>query len=894
MTKKKFLAVFVAAILALTCVCVALVGWGGGADDNKLTSIDIDYSTVKTDYVAGQTLDLTGLTVTAIFGTGDKAKREPVTDYTTTPEAGAKLSVSDKSVKVLYEKDGVTKSKSFSIKVHNDITGATVKTQPTKTTYMPGETFSVAGMSFDVTYEDGTTDVVEATADNTTVSPSKITADTTSVTVTFAGKEFTVDVELANGVFIEAEDGILPEGSKLCTDGLTSDETHKPSGTGYVGDFKADNSKDLRMTFVFDSDKAGKGDIAFRMASQYLKQDSGWVPIWMGDTQLNKICDVYVNGTQVSVADDAILEGGGEQDGQSSMDLWLNWKTVELNNVSIVAGTNEVQLKFKEHDYTDCSQGDFNGKFTANIDSLIVTSADCKISEHELDFDANSVTITGAELKNEEGVPYFVINGTAKFTGYTDEQAADTLNKHMNQNSTSNVNQFTFSGFDFDFQGNLEESTNGRFLNTAADREVVMTSVADTSEGAGKTDRIGTFAIKVDVSSLATNADGKGKYSTHFGVNTTNTNFNFITEEEAATGQKDSYSTDKVSTQKITAGYNEYSLTYEPWYDSNKGDKTYNGDPAQCKEHCYGTVGLIIENKASIGEYSATSVTVAQGDTYGELTVSGNLSWSLYSNDDIEDAFASLMNISLNKDGTDFLNGASDRVVTVQPSGEGTGTFTAKLNIYSLAAGDYTLKLNGADVKVAVSTDKVSCGSRGYTLSGSADAAVALKVEINGTAPTLASNPISADIEVIDGKLYLIYNSTYEGGDGYAEAEIKSIIAGRYADVESNGSIAGVGGYVKTTITVNVDDVTLGTGEEGVKTFTVKFVLPTSEMTKSAYTVHYAGTNSGNDYKPSTNANNDKSVTLNGKKYTLKVVPGSSDGADFWGCPGIVISDAEA
>lgn len=1060
MTKKRFLAFFVVAIMALSCLCVALVGCGGDADDNKLSAIELKTDTVKTDYIAGQTLDLTGLEVTAVYGKGDKATKEVVTDYTATPAAGAALKTTDKTVKISFTKDGATASKSFSINVHNDIVDATQKTAPTKVKYLEDQPFSVAGMSFEVEYENGEKAVIEATAENTTVTPAKMGEDTKEITVTFAGKEFKVAVEKINGVFIEAEDGILPEGSVLCIDGLNNDEAHRPSGTGYVGDFNADDTKDLRMTFLFTSDKAGKGDVEFRMASQYLKQDNNWTPIWMGDVQLNKICDVFVNDKPITVPDTAILEGGGEENGTPDGTLWLNWQTVELKNVDLVEGKNSVELKFKEHDYKDCSRDSKNGVFTANIDSLIVTSEDCAISKYIVSLDTASVKPTGVTLEkgqNEDGdeVPYYVITGTVNFTGYTDEQAAEFFNKQMNKTvKGTNANQFTFNGFGFDFQGNLSSKNSTRYLNTVDAREVTMTSVENKEEGAGANDRIGTFTIKVDVSSLGINEDGNGLYSTHFDVaGGTSKNFDFIVGE--GQHKKDDLDTSMVSADPIKVGYNTYTLVYEPWFANNIGDPDYYAGDRQA--HCYGTVGISIVDKtkveevaatgvklakddedklcievsgtakvteytetdaakyiadniafalksgnnnylnaadlrnvkvtkdgeadadgvytanftvavsldefvtegtfdvtfngaalaidaanvtesndntkyfnfalaateadaesgkvgatvtvksnASIDSYDATAVTLTAGESgLGELTVTGDVTWTLYDDEDVEAAFKSAMKFELKNGNNSFLNSADVRDLAVTKTAEGAGTYTMTVNLYSLAAGDYTVRLNDKDVQVVVATDKVDCGSHAYTLAGTEADAVTVKVEIAANAAlTFAERPDSADLIEEGGKAYIVINSTYTS-EAYSDIEIKNTIVGRYADFQGNQN-AGHANWNTTRIYTTVENVTLGTKEvttgEGenattttVKTFSVKYEIPDT-LVNGAYTMHYNrnSNTAAADYKPLTGDNSGKVVIANGKQYTLDVVPGAGGGQHFWGCPGIFVANAPA
>ena len=79
-----------------------------------LKSIAITSSATKTDYVKGDTLDLTGLVITATY---DKTT-ENVTNYTTSPASGSTLStLGEVTVTISYTERGITKTASYTIKV---------------------------------------------------------------------------------------------------------------------------------------------------------------------------------------------------------------------------------------------------------------------------------------------------------------------------------------------------------------------------------------------------------------------------------------------------------------------------------------------------------------------------------------------------------------------------------------------------------------------------------------------------------------------------------------------------------------------------------------------------------------------------------------------------------
>ena len=79
-----------------------------------LKSIAITSSATKTDYVKGDTLNLTGLVITATY---DKTT-ENVTNYTTSPASGSTLStLGEVTVTISYTERGITKTASYTIKV---------------------------------------------------------------------------------------------------------------------------------------------------------------------------------------------------------------------------------------------------------------------------------------------------------------------------------------------------------------------------------------------------------------------------------------------------------------------------------------------------------------------------------------------------------------------------------------------------------------------------------------------------------------------------------------------------------------------------------------------------------------------------------------------------------
>ena len=341
---------------------------------------------------------------------------------------------------------------------------ATVSKNPTKTEYISGQIFDPTGMELSVKYQDNSTGkFVVSSASDVSFGQDPLTTGQTSVEVTVGTVKVSVPVTVNAGMYAEAENGLIDSAkAKINTD--------SPEATGgkYVGDMKSGDS----LTFLFSAESEGTADITFRLASQYLKEDSNWTPIWMGDCQLNLIMDVLVNGEPLTIGDDVILPGGGEPGGEPDQSLWFNWQDVDLGQINLVEGLNTVTITFKQHSYTDTSQSSFSGKFTANVDSMwIVSDGGVELSPVEMNID---VAASDVSLIEEEGVPYLVVDADIDYSGYTAEALEANLAEAL--------------GFALQ---NVE--TDAYFLTGASDYELTV-SVANENEA--------TAQLKADVSGL--------------------------------------------------------------------------------------------------------------------------------------------------------------------------------------------------------------------------------------------------------------------------------------------------------------------------------------------------------------------------------------------------------
>lgn len=120
---------------------------------NKLT---IATPATKLVYNVGETLDLTGLVVNAVYSDGVTPTTDAGILYTANPANTTQLTTAGKqTVELSFTDNGVTKTTSFTVTVKG-LESIKVKTMPTKTAYEIGEDFETAGLVVDAVYYDGT------------------------------------------------------------------------------------------------------------------------------------------------------------------------------------------------------------------------------------------------------------------------------------------------------------------------------------------------------------------------------------------------------------------------------------------------------------------------------------------------------------------------------------------------------------------------------------------------------------------------------------------------------------------------------------------------------------------------------------------------------------------
>lgn len=196
-----------------------------------VTSIAIKTTPDKMSYFVGETLDKTGLTLTANYNNG--TSKTISSGFTYTPEA--LNTAGSQKITVTYS----GKTTTFDVNVENIvISSIAVKTNPTKTSYYLGDTLDTTGLTLTATYNNGTTKTI---SNGFTCTPTTLTANgTQKIVVIYDGKttEFTVNVNDVAPSSISIKTIPLNTeyfvGDALSTEGLTLSITYNNGKTETV------------------------------------------------------------------------------------------------------------------------------------------------------------------------------------------------------------------------------------------------------------------------------------------------------------------------------------------------------------------------------------------------------------------------------------------------------------------------------------------------------------------------------------------------------------------------------------------------------------------------------------------------------------------------------------
>ena len=240
--------------------------------DVTLSGIAIASNPTKTSYYVGDTLDTTGLKLTATYNNGTT---QTITGgFTCTPTALSTAGA--QTVTVSYG----GKTATFTVNVQDvTLSGIAIASNPTKTRYYVGDTLDTTGLKLTATYSNGTTQTITG---GFTCTPTALsTAGAQTVTVNYGGKTatFTVSVELPVLPFVtltfDPTDGVLdladtPE--KTVYPGEAYGRLPEPTADGMVFlGWYTESGK--RITSLTTCDLTGDATVSARWA---LASAEGW------------------------------------------------------------------------------------------------------------------------------------------------------------------------------------------------------------------------------------------------------------------------------------------------------------------------------------------------------------------------------------------------------------------------------------------------------------------------------------------------------------------------------------------------------------------------------------------------------------------------------------------
>lgn len=132
---------------------------GGGGKTIFPTGIEVTSPPTKTTYKAGENIDLTGIAVTATFSDGNT--QDITSECTFSPSAGTVVYENTTKITANWTwEDTIDYSAVQPITVKRVMTGISITTAPTKTTYYKNDSLDLTGMAVTATFSSGATEVV--------------------------------------------------------------------------------------------------------------------------------------------------------------------------------------------------------------------------------------------------------------------------------------------------------------------------------------------------------------------------------------------------------------------------------------------------------------------------------------------------------------------------------------------------------------------------------------------------------------------------------------------------------------------------------------------------------------------------------------------------------------
>ena len=238
MSKKNWLKPALLVLLSVA-FAVSLCLFGGCVNNDpkepELTSIAITKQPDKTEYVAGESFDKTGMVLVIVWSDGSI---EEITEGFTVVNQDQPLSESNRTVNFTYE--GL--STQLNITVNKPaVKSIAIATNPNKMVYKPGETLATPGLTLSVTYVDGITETVYS---GYTVEAHSFVLGENIVIITYGGQSTTLKVQAT-------EDGTIDEPNPPTPPGPEPSGDKKGCGGTMVGGSLALASVSVALACAF-------------------------------------------------------------------------------------------------------------------------------------------------------------------------------------------------------------------------------------------------------------------------------------------------------------------------------------------------------------------------------------------------------------------------------------------------------------------------------------------------------------------------------------------------------------------------------------------------------------------------------------------------------------------
>ncbi|MFA5235739.1 MAG: endonuclease, partial [Bacilli bacterium] len=273
---------------------------------SPLASISVNAEGAKTSYALNETLNTSGLVVTAHY---EDMTSRAVTGFTTSPTHGSVLSTSgNTTITVSYTEESVTKTTSYSVAVSEServLQNIELDTASVDKNFVFGDAFSSSGLIVTAYYSDSTSEAVE---DYYVAEPDMLSIGTQEVVVSYLGKTASYDIALTN------QGAVMGTGDPITGDLYTSPTASGGaiatwSGSGLGGAYadgaaKLDTSGDYMYNTAIWSGSTATNIVSMEVTVSFKLNTGG-----AGATELNKVTVYALNGNLSTVVGSTYLTG---------------------------------------------------------------------------------------------------------------------------------------------------------------------------------------------------------------------------------------------------------------------------------------------------------------------------------------------------------------------------------------------------------------------------------------------------------------------------------------------------------------------------------------------------------------------------------------------------------